>query len=488
VSSIFEAFVVEAVDNSIRTVQRFRLEYPFDARSSYFRVKDSEFSLLGYHDIKVAYQVMPRRDAVRRKHAEAKPAITEVQAPSSHSPHLGLSIQTTPLSVASPSAIATIPSPSPSSPFTPVLAPPAVAVSRLVNPSLPPVPVTNGLIPQTIEQCQRAMAVSKQRLDSVLENANQLLQSAPKMIRKDHMSLVGLALEAMMTELQQSDLRFEQNNGFESQFLATMLDDIARNISDGLVDGIKDGILNELDPQLRNAVSDQLKKVHRDVFKQRVDAAIKNIGTEFISELEKRQKEYERHLENYGKDIRKCAERAVLKLKQHIVSLEAQLNSIVQSGVLEEVKRLREEVQKLRKASEPTVLSPETIIAQAKSMIEAGQVKTGFEYIVKLRQPQMTIALLGELIEDIENLITHKDLTVPLLLDIVKDATCATDSKQLAISALWVEGLLLWKSRDVVDAETERAIIGFASLWKKHDLNDAGLKKKIQIIEAILRK
>lgn len=402
--------------------------------------------------------------------------------------------------------------PQPQMPFTPppayfpaaapVVAPLLVARAGLVaNPTLPQVS-QDGQIAQSLEIAQSELAEVRQRLDSAVQNTAQILQLVPQMVRRDHSSLLTLSLEAQMTELQNAAKAGELGiaggaaagaTGFESQLLATLMDDTAKRLVEGLVPGIRDAILSELEPSLRSAVVNHLKKSQKDVFKSRVDAMMKNVASEFVAALDRKQKVYEKQFENYGKEVRRVTEGALQKLLVHVNALEDQLLAITSSGILDEVKALRSEVKSLRQdaaanVAPETSLSPVTIVATAKAMIESREAERGLEYVVRINSTEVTYSLLEEInkedaLKDIALQVTNDRLWGEILLHLAS----VTKSSQLPTALQWVKEIVT-DHENVLKASVavRKALSTFIGTWKQAQLEGA-IDKELRVIEKLIR-
>ncbi|CUG84899.1 unnamed protein product [Bodo saltans] len=377
--------------------------------------------------------------------------------------------------------------------------PPRVSLS---NANLPQVP-QDGQIAQVFEQCQAEIAALKAQLDSAVQNTNQILTLVPQMVKRDHSSLVTLSLEAQITELQNAARAGEIGGsssgaaagpvGFESQLLATVMDDVANRLVEGLVPGIRDALLSDLEPSLRTAVMSHIKKSQKDVFKNRVDALLKNVTSEFISELEKKQRVDEKQFENYGKEVRRMAEGSMTKLLQQINSLEDQVLAIQNSGILDEVKSLRVEVQALRAAAasgvaQDVAIAPATIIATARAMIDANEPERGLEYVCRMNVPSATI----ELLEDIGRDETTRDNALQvqnnrLWESILLQLTATTRSTQLHVALQWIKDIVTDHEKSLQVAAVSNAVKSFIQTWKQEKDIDAAVQKELRIVEKLVR-
>eukprot|EP00331_Platyophrya_macrostoma_P030805 CAMPEP_0176456940 /NCGR_PEP_ID=MMETSP0127-20121128/31609_1 /TAXON_ID=938130 /ORGANISM="Platyophrya macrostoma, Strain WH" /LENGTH=791 /DNA_ID=CAMNT_0017847039 /DNA_START=6 /DNA_END=2381 /DNA_ORIENTATION=- len=375
---------------------------------------------------------------------------------------------------------------------TPILAPPQQRSVLVANPTLPQVS-QDGLIAQALQTTLSAHNQTKQSLSSVIDNTFGVLQIGPQVLKRDHSNLVTLSLEAQMTELQNivksgeisigggasSSQSGSGSNGFESQLLSTMTEDIAKRLAEGIVPGLREALLSDLEPQMRTAVANMLKKSQKDTFKTRVDAVLKNIASEFVAELERKQANYQKQFVDYGKEVRKASETSMQRLLQQLDATERELQSIQSSGILEELRALRQEVKDLREiaaqAGQRTLasseLSPATAIETAKQFIQSNEVQHGLSYIVRMNRPETTIALFEELksMADVHDaLLEMKNDT--LWGDILLHESSVRVSDNLPSAVFWIKSILAEHPGSVKAPAVKTAISSFVANWKKETL------------------
>ena len=369
----------------------------------------------------------------------------------------------------------------------------------LLNPSLPQLS-QDGAIALTLEETGREVQLAKDRVDSALQNTAQILGLTATNVKKDHAALTSLSLEAQMTELQRSGVgaagpaQSSANSGiFEQKFVNTLLEQVASTIIEGLVPGVRAAILEDLEPGIRNVVAKQWKKSNRDVFKQRVDALIKDSAQAFIAELETKQKAYEKNLEFYAKEVKRAAEGGLQKLSSQIIVLEDQLNAVTQSRLLDEVKELRRTVRELREAAAsgaPTTsdLPPTTLVANAKQMIVAGDVSRGFEYIVRVHQPELTLSLLAELDSDeLHNSVCENGgVTDKIWIDVLTHCALATKVQRLGLALGWIRDVLADRSTLLQSGALKSALQTFTTSWKPQVSQDRDLTRELKQIERVV--
>ncbi len=380
------------------------------------------------------------------------------------------------------------------SPFLP-------APSRaLLNPALPQLS-QDGVIAQTLEETSREVQAAKERVDSALQNTAQILGLTAMNVKKDHAALTSLSLEAQMTELQRAGVGSAAPTNpaasaaasalFEQKFVNTLLEQVASTIIDGLVPGVRSAILEELEPGIRAVVAKQWKKSNRDVFKARVDALLKDSATAFIAELETKQKAYEKNLEFYAKEVKRTAEGGLQKLSSQIIVLEDQLNAISQSRILDEVRDLRRQVKELKAqiaagaSAAPADIPPTTLVANAKQMIAAGDVSQGLDYIVRVQQPEVTMALLAELdSEELHNTVCE-NMGVPdrVWAEVLSHCAHATKINRLALVLGWIRDVLADHSNVLQSGALKSALQTFTISWKPQVAQDRDLTQKLKQIE-----
>lgn len=388
--------------------------------------------------------------------------------------------------------------PTPASAATQATNAPLPSKPALTNPALPQL-AQDGQIAQTLEQCAHEISELQQRLNSAFDNVSQIVTLVPQMVRKDHVSLMTLSLEAQMTELQASGAALggsgggsasANNNGFESHFVAELLDNVARGLVDGIVPGIREALLAELEPSLRSAVVQQLKKGQKDVFKQRVDTLLRNVAQEFIAELDRKQKAYEKTFENFGKEVRRYSEATTQRMTQTIAALEDQLLAYSQSGILEELQSLRAEVKRLREqaagaASVSTAsVNPVTILATARGLFEREGPVEGLRYLARVNHAEVTLQFLSDIAGD-ETLrdaaleVSDADAWISVLSHLLQ----ATKFNQLKVALSWMDDVLSEQADLAKNAVLKASLKTFVQTWKEDAKKDADLSVKLRSIE-----
>lgn len=307
-----------------------------------------------------------------------------------------------------------------SSPMSPVMlgaaAPPPSPLSAanniIYNPALAGVNA-EGQLAAALEMYNKELLAAKERLDSVLSNATQVVKLIPQQVSRDATQLTALALEAQAAEIAKAGGGAAAGSSSADaaraadQVVTMMMERISDSIVDGVSDAIDQAIVAQLEPALRNAFVKRAKQGQRDAIKKRIDDVLKGAATEFVAELEKRQEAHSESLKQRIKEMNREQQQAMGEIVKYVKTLEEQLSSIERSGLLDDVKELRAEVARLKRgeaANAPgagvAAIPPETIVSTARGMIASGDSERGLLYALNLKNADVTLALLTSLDEE----------------------------------------------------------------------------------------
>ncbi|PBJ76855.1 putative immunodominant antigen, putative,tc40 antigen-like [Trypanosoma cruzi] len=338
----------------------------------------------------------------------------------------------------------------------------------LHNASLPQAP-TDGVLAAAVYQSEGEVHQSLERLESVITNTSQVLKLLPDTIRRDHEQLLNLGLEAQMTELQQSrptpqtqprDTSSAKSSVFETYTLVLIADSLSRNITKGVKRGVNEAIMLHLDHEVRHAIGNRLRQTQKNIIKSRLDEALKESTTQFTAQL---TQTVENLVKRELAEVLGSINGSLTSLVKENASLQKELNSIMSSGVLDEMRRMREELCTLResvakqKATMPDSSlhatssfqgrrsAPETILATALSMVREQQYRQGLEYMLMAQQPSLLLRFLSILTREnenayselIENVETPNDVWCSVLLQLIEAA--ATEAEKEVVVGVAID-------------------------------------------------
>ncbi|ESL06813.1 immunodominant antigen [Trypanosoma rangeli SC58] len=298
----------------------------------------------------------------------------------------------------------------------------------LHNSSLPQAP-TDGVLAAAVYQSEEDVCQAVAQLNSVITNTLQVLKLLPDTVRRDHEQLLNLGLEAQMTELQQSCATpsmlspphpavAKKPSVFETYTLVLIADSLSRNITRGVKRGVDQAITQHLDHEMRHAIGSRMRQTQKNIIKSRLDDAVRESATQFVAHVTQT-------VENVVK--RELAEvfdginSSLNTLVRENASLRNELNAIMSSGVVDEMRRMRKElcelrgtVEKQREELENSSLratnisqgpppSPETIIATTQSLMQERQYLQGLEYLLGAQQPSLLLQFFTTLTTEGEN-------------------------------------------------------------------------------------
>ncbi|RNF25686.1 putative immunodominant antigen, putative,tc40 antigen-like [Trypanosoma conorhini] len=345
-----------------------------------------------------------------------------------------------------------------------VTSPATVHGSRpaLHNSSLPQAP-TDGVLAAAVYQSEEEVRHAVAQLDSVITNTLQVLKLLPDTVRRDHEQLLNLGLEAQMTELQQSRSTPQTQppprpaaaatpSVFETYTLVFIADSLSRNIAKGVKRGVDQAMTLHLDHEVRHAIGSRVRQTQKNIIKNRIDEAMRESTTQFVAQVTQT-------VENLVK--RELAEvlgginGSLTTLVKENASLQKELNTIMSSGVVEEMRRMRKELCTLRETVEQqkaalencslratgalqgNTPAPETILATALSLMQEKQHLQGLEYLLAAQQPPLLLQFFTKLtkesesiyLELVENAATPNEVWCSLLLQLVEAAETEADKE-----------------------------------------------------------
>ncbi|KAG5505144.1 hypothetical protein JIQ42_04331 [Leishmania sp. Namibia] len=301
------------------------------------------------------------------------------------------------------------------------------ARSALQNTNLPQ--SLDGLVASAVYQGEEALRRAIEGLLNVVKNITQILHLTPDQLMRDHQQLISLALEAQMTELQQTAsasaaaanptaptpavTSSRHAEAFNSYALAKLLAPVASEIATGVTRGVRDTLRTELDAAVNAAFTSNTRVNQKDALRRRLEEALQ---------------ETPRVLgENAAKWIDAYAERELSEslarmnasmsaLEEQNRKLQAALTQIVNSGAVQEVEAMRAELAELRTAirsgqnisnngavgdgGAAAKPSPQTVIETAERYIKEGRISQGLSYVVMAQNARCCVQLLDRLSED----------------------------------------------------------------------------------------
>lgn len=321
----------------------------------------------------------------------------------------------------------------------------------LHNASLPQAP-TDGVLATVLQQTEDEVHQELERLDSVMKNTLQVLQLTPDTIHRAHEQLLSLSLEAQMTELQQQQER--QKNAslsnsagftpFETCVLLSILDPLSQSIANGLTRGVEDAMMANLEHGVRHALVNRARTTQKSAMKARLDEVLKESSSQFLAQVEQTVRNV---VENELAEVFGDINGLLTALENDNVRLQRELEAIMASDVITEMKKTREELESLREAVANQQLaigtgselvsrpSPETVLSTTTELIQQQQYRQGLEYIIMAEQPQLVLQLFIALKKKTENVYsaliedpaTPNDVWLRVIVQITGAATSEED-------------------------------------------------------------
>ncbi|RNF01498.1 putative immunodominant antigen, putative,tc40 antigen-like [Trypanosoma rangeli] len=298
----------------------------------------------------------------------------------------------------------------------------------LHNSSLPQAP-TDGVLAAAVYQSEEDVSQAVAQLNSVITNTLQVLKLLPDTVRRDHEQLLNLGLEAQMTELQRScstpptqspshPADAKKPSVFETYTLVLIADSLSRNITKGVKRGVDQAMTLHLDHEVRNAIGNRMRQTQKNIIKSRVDDALRESATQFVAHV---TQTVENVVKRELAEVFGSINGSLTTLVKENASLQNELNAIMSSGVVDEMRRmqkelceLRETVDKQTRELENSCLratntyqgppqSPEIILATTQSLMQERQYLQGLEYLLGAQQPSLLLQFFTTLTKESEN-------------------------------------------------------------------------------------
>ncbi|KAG5483766.1 hypothetical protein LSCM4_04919 [Leishmania orientalis] len=296
------------------------------------------------------------------------------------------------------------------------------ARSALQNTNLPQ--SLDGLVASAVYQGEEALRRAIEGLLNVVKNITQILHLTPDQLMRDHQQLISLALEAQMTELQQTSsasaaaatpaaTSSRHSEAFNSYALAKLLAPVASEIATGVTRGVRDTLRTELDAAVNAAFTSNTRVNQKDALRRRLEEALQETPRVLG---ENAAKWIDAYVERELSESLARMNASMSALEEQNRKLQAALTQIVNSGAVQEVEAMRAELAELRialrsgqnisnngsvgdggAAAKP---SPQTVIETAERYIKEGRISQGLSYVVMAQNARCCVQLLDRLSED----------------------------------------------------------------------------------------
>ncbi|CAJ1987366.1 tc40 antigen-like [Leishmania donovani] len=301
------------------------------------------------------------------------------------------------------------------------------ARSALQNATLPQ--SLDGLVASAVYQGDEALRRAIDGLLNVVKNVAQILSLTPDQLTRDHQQLISLALEAQMTELQQTAsasaaaaapavpaavaTNSRHSEAFNSYALAKLLAPVASEIATGVTRGVRDTLRTELDAAVNAAFNSSIRVNQKEVLRRRLEEALQETPRTLG---ENAAKWIDAYVERELSESLARMNASMSALEEENRKLQAALTQIVNSGAVQEVEAMRAELAELRAAirsgeaignngaaagaGAAATPSPQTVIETAEKYIKEGRISQGLSYVVMAQNARCCVQLLDRLSED----------------------------------------------------------------------------------------
>ncbi|GET87122.1 immunodominant antigen, putative [Leishmania tarentolae] len=358
------------------------------------------------------------------------------------------------------------------------------ARSALQNATLPQ--SLDGLVASAVYQGDEALRRAIDGLLNVVKNITQILLLTPDQLTRDHQQLISLALEAQMTELQQTTsasvpasapaspaTNSQHSEAFNSYALAKLLAPVASEIATGVTRGVRDTLRTELDAAVNGAFNSSIRVNQKEVLRRRLEEALQETPRTLG---ENAAKWIDAYIERELSESLARMNASMSALEEENRKLQAALTQIVNSGVIQEVEAMRLELAELRAAIRSgeaignngtaagaggaAAPSPQTVIETAEKYIKDGRISQGLSYVVMTQNARCCVQLLDRLSEDdVARVVSDTETTeatwVKLITQMCEQGATETASELEKVAAFLFD--VLSEHDEVIAKKTAKA-------------------------------
>lgn len=328
----------------------------------------------------------------------------------------------------------------------------------LRNPTLPHASHATPLMSEVDEM--------QQQVEVLIQNALQILSISKKKLVDDYSRLTEEVLLGALSVFQER----LQNQG-ESVDPSSLLVDIAQQLPRAIVDGIAPAVENTLTAQLEDALKHSVvasRKAEQAAVKERMDSMMKEASELFVAEFEKREDQYKERLSHAVSQLSVGFHRVVQKFQQQIELQQEALKSVMESGLLEEVRRLRSEVKLLRERKEPQTpqQSPETVLSNAQTLLKRSENTQALRWVAEFPDFGPTVVLLCTLDQEARTRLLE-DTAVPDVLweKCLAHLASIQNVDEVASVARWITDILLERRQLKKGDSVCRCVETFVKKW-----------------------
>lgn len=381
-------------------------------------------------------------------------------------------------------------------------APPAYTSSPAARPAQPAISLKNSTLASVAAPASitAAQSVASADVDAAIEDLrvqvgathSAIVAYGDKARAADLQKVIQTALEAQMSELLK--LRIPSSSGaagassassLDDAFLSTFRTELITNISSGITAAV-DQVAESVEAKIRDAGRKNTKKAGSEALKRKLDAFVGEANSTFANALSDRMKNGDSNFKHSVAHLNRANDEAVRILQQQVDDLNGQLRAIANSGIVEEVRRLRKEVATLKLHAASNVqaapVSPDTLIQTAIATIDAGNVAGGFEYAAATGQPAVVSAVLVGVKDQV---FESTALSNELWSAVLTLGSIGADSKDAAIALLHASEVIK-DDESILSVNASKARVAlkaFVSNWKSAFATEAPLRNQLKSLE-----
>jgi hypothetical protein len=349
----------------------------------------------------------------------------------------------------------------------------------------------------------------KAHIEAALANTASMLNVSQNVIYKDHSNLIQEALKAQAKTLaalasQQNPRSSAAGSGAAatgSNVFDSVLDGITEPVALALVEGISNAVEEQLRTQLETALrvvlTKQEKRKQKDQMadlRTNIDTIVGDVMTTVQQTVQEKQVAYASRLIHYVSDVAGEGGAAVNQLQQIIVAQQQQLQAITQSGLLEELKRLREEVAQLKSRQAAPTAAPEnvpkeTVLANAQMHLAQGNHMTGLNWVMQYDDPALVTQVLINCNEETRNAMLEDESIPEAVWGRLLGCLASNPKKEtLEPSLLWLVDIALEKQGLLRNDQLVVAVGNFVNSWKSASGLSSTAKDKLRQLVLLIRR
>jgi len=389
--------------------------------------------------------------------------------------------------VAAKAAVSPVPAAAPA-PFSP----PAAPAAR---------PGNRGRLADGLPSSAEIEAL-KSHIEAAIANTASMMNVAKSVVTKDHEAHVQEALKAQARSLSVALASRQPGAAPSSLAFDAVIEGITEPVATALVDGIsaavEEQLRQQLEAALRTVLTRQEKKKQRDLLQdvaKNLDTVVADIMVQVQATVQQKQSAYASRLIHYVSDVASEGWNAAQQLQNVIAAQQQQLTAITQSGLLEEVQRLRAEVAELKRRNstsarnETAELPRETVLSNAAAQLAAGNHAVGLNWILHYDDAAAIQQLLSGCPQETRDAMLSDPAVTDQMWGRIAAMLASLPKKEtLGLSVSWLCDILAEKESLTKNDQLIVTINAYLTTWKSVTTMSNEDKSKLRELFMLVRR